>query len=72
MTPGVRWKSLGPRQRSLLSRARRGAIQAVPPADRTAALRLHDHGLLGRGRRAGDYHITNLGKEIHDAREKHG
>ena len=57
-------KTIGPRGRVLLLKALQGAINAGTPGERWTCLRLHEKGLLDRGRTSRDYWITAKGEDV--------
>ena len=65
------WKSLGPKSRAFLFQLREnGPIRVVRPAEQVMALRLHDEGLLTRGRTANDWTISQRGLELSHGKEE--
>lgn len=67
----VRWRSLGPTQRRLLTQARHAArVVPVTASEKFSARLLNCHGLLaGHPKVASTYTITPKGKEVYDGRE---
>lgn len=63
-SPKITLRTLGARQRVLLLAARDAALNLTHAGDCIAALRLHEMGLLARGRTSRDYWITAKGEEV--------
>lgn len=65
------WKSLGDKSRAFLLHLRTaGPVRLTRPAEQTMALRLHDAGLLTRGRKANDWTISEKGRELSHGKDQ--
>lgn len=58
------WRSLGLTQKKLLQGAALRPLRLTRHKELSTALKLHDYGLLSRGRTRYDYDITQTGLEI--------